>query len=132
MPSKGSYIKNLRKRGRINVSSTHNLLIKCTNDNCTEEDLNLFFWFCTRCSSYFCSHCCDLDQEIIKLFNERTDNYWFCPTCAKPALNAVFLDKDIDERYKTFLDSIEAKTANLESEQFSTKNSVKILEDTLE
>ena len=41
-------------------------------------------------------------------------------------------DKDIDERCKTFLDSMEARITNLESEQFSTKNSVKILEHTLE
>ena len=47
-------------------------------------------------------------------------------------LNAVFLDEDIDERCTIFLESIEARIANLENEQFSTKNSVKILEDTLE
>ena len=47
-------------------------------------------------------------------------------------MNAVFLDEDIDERCTIFLESIEARIANLENEQFSTKNSVKILEDTLE
>ena len=47
-------------------------------------------------------------------------------------LNAVFLDEDIDERCTIFLESMEARIANLENEQFSTKNSVKILEDTLE
>ena len=82
------------------VSSTDNLLVKCINDNCTEEDIHLHFRLCTRFSSYFCSHCCNLDreshccnldQEIIKLLNKRTNNYWFCPTCAKPALNAVWI-----------------------------------------
>ena len=47
-------------------------------------------------------------------------------------LNAIFLDKDMDERCKIFLDSMEAKIANLESEQFSTNNSLKVLEDILE
>ena len=47
-------------------------------------------------------------------------------------MNAVFLDEDIDERCTIFLESMEARIANLENEQFSTKNSVKILEDTLE
>ena len=47
-------------------------------------------------------------------------------------LNAVFLDEDIDERCTIFLESMEARIANLENEQFSTRNSVKILEDTLE
>ena len=74
-------------------------LVKCTNDNCTEEDINLHFSrLCTRCSFYFCSHCCNLDQEIIRILNERANNYWFCLTCTKPLLNAVFLDKDIDEK----------------------------------
>ena len=41
-------------------------------------------------------------------------------------------DKDIDERCKIFLDSMEARIASLESEQFSTKNSFKILEHILE
>ena len=87
MLPKGSYIKNLRKRGRTNVSSTDSLLVKCINDNFTEEDINLHLRFCTRCLSYCCSHCCNLDQEILKLLNEST---------SKPALNALFLDKDID------------------------------------
>ena len=69
MSSKGSYIKNSRKRGSTNVSSTNNLLVKRTNDNCTEEDIHLHFRLCARFSSYFCSHCCTLDQEIIKLLN---------------------------------------------------------------
>ena len=47
-------------------------------------------------------------------------------------LNAIFLDKDLDERCKIFLDSMDAKIANLESEQFSTNNSLKVLENILE
>ena len=110
---------------------TDNLLAKYTNGNCTEEGIHLRFRLCTRCSFYFRGDCCNLDQEIIKVLNECTDNYWFCLTSTKSPLNAVFIDKDIDERYKTCLDSMEERFANLESEQFGTKNSVKILEDTL-
>ena len=39
----------------------------------------------------------------------------FASLVQKPTLNAVFLDKDIDERCKIFLDSMEARIANLES-----------------
>ena len=84
MSSKGSYIKNLRKRGRTSVSSTTNLLVKCTNDNCTEEEINLHIRLCTRCSSYFCSHCCNLDQEIMKILNERTTTIGFVPFVQNP------------------------------------------------
>ena len=68
MSPKGSYIRNSRKRGSTNASSTNNLLVKRTND-CTEEDIHLHLRLCAKFSSYFCSHCCDLDQEIIKLLN---------------------------------------------------------------
>ena len=61
----------------------------------------------------------------MKLLKERTDNYWFCPTCRNPAFNAVFLDEDINERCKILFDSMKARIANLESEQSSTKKSVK-------
>ena len=128
---KGSHIKNIRKRGRKIVSSTDSFLVKCTYNNCTEENIYLHFRLCTRCSSYFCSHRCNLDQQIIKLLNEGTDNYLFCPACTKPELNAVFLDKDVDELCKIFLDSMKARTDNLESKQFSTKNSVKFLKKLL-
>ena len=58
---------------------------------------------------YFCGECCGLDQQIICLFNNRTDNYWFCPNCAKPALNAVFVEKDKEERCVIFVESISKK-----------------------
>lgn len=53
------------------------------------------------------------------------------PTCTKPVLNAVFLDKNVDERCTLFFDSMKSRIANLESEQSSSKNSVKILENTV-
>ena len=39
-------------------------------------------------------------SKILKLLNDRNDNYWFCPDCAKPALNAIFMDKDIEEKWQ--------------------------------
>ena len=48
MSSKSSYIKNIRKCGSTNVSWNDNLLVQCTNDNCTEEDIHLHFRLCTR------------------------------------------------------------------------------------
>ena len=32
------------------------------------------------------------------MLNERNENYWFCPDCAKLALDAIFMDKDIEEK----------------------------------
>lgn len=46
-------------------------------------------------------------------------------------MNAVFLDKNADERCTLFFDSMKSRIANLESEQSSSKNSVKILENTV-
>ena len=42
----------------------------------------MLFRLCTRCSTYFCIQCCSLNEQIVKLLNEHTDNFWFCPDCA--------------------------------------------------
>ena len=49
------------------------------------------------------------------LLRKRTDNFWFCPDCAKPALNATFFDKDIDERSQSYLATVEPRLQNLEN-----------------
>ena len=98
----------LRKRGRLDETSS-DFLVTYKNENCTEHGLQDTFRHCTRCSQFFCNQCCDLDQHIVKLLNSRADNYWFCPDCAKPALNAVFVEKDIEERCSNFLEAMESK-----------------------
>ena len=30
------------------------------------------------------------------------DNYWFCPDCAKLALNAIFKDKDLKGKCQSY------------------------------
>ena len=98
--------RTLRRRGCVNDSSNENLSVRCSNDNCKVTDTHSNLRLYTRCSRYFCNECCGLDQQIICLLNKHTDNYWFCPICAKPALNAVFIEKDIEERCAIFLESI--------------------------
>ena len=94
---KSSYGRNLKRPERLN-DSENNLIVKCSNENCTIQGNLQLFRHCTRCSAYFCNQCCDLSEKIIKLLNERSDNYWFCPSCTKPAVHAVFVEKDIEER----------------------------------
>ena len=48
-------------------------------------------------------------MKIIKLLNDKNNNYWFCPDCAKPALNAIFIDKDIEEKCQNFFKSPEPR-----------------------
>ena len=89
---KSSYELAVKKAVRYDNDS--DMLVKCTNQNCIEENNISYFRICTRCSSYFCYQCCGLSQKILKLLNNRNDNSWFCPDCAKPALNAIFMDKE--------------------------------------
>ena len=90
------------------------ILVTCKNENCTEQGIQNTFRHCTRCFQYFCSQCCDLEEHIVKLLNSWVDNYWFCPICAKPALNAVFVEKDIEERCQIFLESMESRLLDVE------------------
>ena len=93
---KSSYGHAVKKPVRYNDES--DMLIKCSNQNCIKENIS-YFRICTWCSSYFCYLCCGLSQKILKLLNDRNYNYWFCSDCAKPALNAIFMDKDIEEKW---------------------------------
>ena len=85
--SKSSSGRNRRKPGRY---QEENLQVRCSNENCSEQGDLVNFRHCTRCSLYYCCHCCGLDEPVVKLLNSRNDNFWFCPQCAKPALNAIF------------------------------------------
>ena len=97
---KSSYRRAVKKPVRYDDDS--DMLVKYTNQNCIEENNINYFRICTRCSSYFCYECCGLSQKILKLLNDRNDNYWFCPDCAKPALNAIFMDKDIEKKCQSY------------------------------
>ena len=48
------------------------------------------------------------------LLNKRSDNYWFCPSCTKPALHAVFVEKDIEERCQLFFETVEKRIKKIE------------------
>ena len=61
-------------------------------------------------------------MKIIKLLNDRNDNYWFCPDCAKPALNAIFTDKDIEENSQNFFKSLEPRIIKLENDYEDMSN----------
>ena len=84
MSSKGSYIKNLRKCGRINVSSTGNVLVKCTKDNCTEEDIHLHFRLSTRCSSYFAVIVVNLTEKLKNYLTKAPTTIAFVPLVQNP------------------------------------------------
>ena len=104
--------------------SNENLLVRCNNDNCKVTDIHSNLRLCTGCSRYFCGECCGLDQQIICLFNNRTDNYWFSPNCAKTALNAVFVEKDKEERCVIFVESISKKVTVLEENSQAHSNNL--------
>ena len=92
----------------------------------SKETLQVF-WHCTRYSTYFCNQCCDFSEKIIKLLNERSDNYWFCPSCTKSALHAVFVEKDIEDRYQIFFETIESRIKKIEEDNTSICSSLEIV-----
>ena len=61
---KSSYGRAVKKPARYDNS---HMLVKCTNQNCVEENNISYFGICTRCSSYFCYQSCSLSQKILKL-----------------------------------------------------------------
>ena len=89
---KSSYGRNSKRPERLNYSE-NNLIVKCSNENCPIQGNLQVFRHCTKCSAYFCNQCCDLSEKIIRLLNERSDNYWFCPSCTKPLYMQSLLKK---------------------------------------
>ena len=118
MASKSSYGRTRKKPGRYNVDENEvELIAKCKNENCTEQGNHGYFRLCTRCSFYYCCHCCSLDIAIVKLLNDGSDNFWFCPDCAKAALNAIFVDNNIEERCQMYMASIESRLIKIENDK---------------
>ena len=124
--------RTLRRRGHINDSSNENLLVKCNNDNCKVTEIHSNLRICTRCLRYFSSEYYSVDQQIIFLLSNRTDNYWFCPNCTKAALNAVFVEKDTEEKCSIFLESISKRVRVLEENSQANSSNLKALETSIE
>ena len=72
------------------------MIVKFFNENFIEEGTIDIFRLCTRYSAYYCYHCCGLNMKIIKILNDRNDNYSLCPDRDKPALTAISVDKDFE------------------------------------
>ena len=90
-------------------NSRKNLIVKFSNENCTIQRNLQFFRDCARYSTHFCNLCCDLSKKIIKLIDEQSDNYWFCPSCTKRTLHVVFVEKDIVERCIVFFETVKKR-----------------------
>ena len=56
-----SYGRNFRRSERLNDSES-NLIVKCSNENCTIKVNLQVFRHCARCSACFCSQCRDLSE----------------------------------------------------------------------
>ena len=120
---KSSYGRNLKRPERLNYSE-NNSVVKCSNENCTIQGNLQVFRHCTRCFAYFCNQCCDFSEKIIKLLNERSDNYWFCPSCTKSALHVVSVEKDIEVRSQIFFETTQKRIKKIEEDNTSTFSSL--------
>ena len=133
---KSSHGRHLKSPERLN-DSENNLIAKCSNKNRTIQENLQVFRHCTRCSAYFYNRFCDLSEKIIKLLNERSDNYWFCPSCTKPALHVVFVEKGIEEKWNywkknkkieedntSIFSSLETVMKNTEEETFLSETNL--------
>ena len=115
---KSSYGRNLKRPERLNYSE-NNSVVKCSNENCTIQGNLQVFRHCTRISTFFYNQCCDLREKIIKLLNKRSDSYWFCPSRAKPALHAFFVEKNIEKRCRIFFETVEKRMKKIEKDNLS-------------
>ena len=128
---KSSCGRKFKRPERLN-DSENNLIVKFSNENCTIQGSLENFRHCTRCSAYFCNQCCDLSEKIIKLLNERSDNYWFCPSCTKPVIKGFFVKKDIEERCQIFFETVEKRIKKIEEDNTSIFSSLETVMKNME
>ena len=102
--------------------------MNCKTNNCPKEGNYIVFNHCIRCWPNFCCQFCDFGESIIKLLNKWKDNFWLCPNCSKLAVNAVFVEKDIEEHclflFVFCFDAMEKQIAKIEEHNAAMFNSL--------
>ena len=52
------------------------------------------------------------------------DNYWFCPDCAKLALNAIFKDKDLKGKCQSYFTLLGFRIVDQEKHSINLKSQI--------
>lgn len=69
---------------------------------------------CERCDVWVCLSCAKLQKEEYDFLSTRKDLHWYCKECEVHAVTAVSLDKDIEARCSSYLESVSTKITNME------------------
>ena len=100
----------------VRYDDDSDMLVNCSNQNYVEENNVSYFRIGTRCSSCFRYQCCGIRQKNLNLLNDRNDNYWFCLDGVKLALNAIFMEKVINEKCHSCFSLLEPRIVDFEKQ----------------
>ena len=68
---------------------------------------------CERCFKWNCTDCLKMSTPMYQMMSGRPDMHWFCPVCERPAMSAVYADK---ERCESYLQIITGKIDKMQVE----------------
>ena len=69
---------------------------------------------CERCEFWFCIKCLKIEAKAYDSLNLLPDVHWYCKDCERKAVEAVKVDKTIEEKCEAFFKRVKDKMADLE------------------
>lgn len=84
---------------------------------------------CEYCSKHFCIQCLDMPVKLYNQLSSRLDIKWFCPQCNEKVEKNLKADREIEEKCRLLIESVEVRLRTLEekSEHFITADEVRYI-----
>lgn len=116
------------KGSMISTRSTNNedegWLCELCNTNFTKKNDKLLE--CDYCSKHVCIQCLDMTVTCYNQLSSRVDIKWFCPMCKETVEKNLKADRQIEEKCRLFLKTVEDRLKMLEvrADNFVTRDEV--------
>ena len=68
---------------------------------------------CERCFKWNCTCCLKMSTPMYQMMSSRQDMHWFCPVCERPAMSAVYADKEIEAYLQNITGKIDKKQVEI-------------------
>ncbi|CAG2209849.1 unnamed protein product [Mytilus edulis] len=114
-----------QKNSTSSMSNNENEVWKCNicKNSFTENTDKIVQ--CEYCSECFCSKCLSLSKNEYDTF-KNPSLHWFCPNCEEKVMKNLKSDREIEVRCAEFMQKMECRLVNLETEMKSKVNTEQV------
>lgn len=114
-----------QKNSTSSMSNNENEVWKCNickNSFTENTDKIVQYEYCSEC---FCSKCLSLSKNEYDTF-KNPSLHWFCPNCEEKVMKNLKSDREIEVRCAEFMQKMECRLVNLETEMKSKVNTEQV------